>query len=423
MNFLDLQDKLREYKPRYEDETSITFYLEPTKRPEECENCFEKNTLVKHGNVNNREIRDTNFSGKFVGLSIKTPRYRCKNCGKTQIHKFSFIHEKRAVTNRLAKSIGKKSLDSSYSKIAQEYGFDGSHTVRRIGNEYLEELRNSPIMPPDSLAVLIVEVKEKDRLFFIDLDTYETGPSIIDIQDKVSDSAITTTFEERFEKNNIKMVLIEPYKNLKRWINGHLYQKNPEYIVFGPGILKENEERFREVFEMFTLNDIYYLTPKPLTTHGNKSTLQKFSKENKSFEPYYEFIKSTNLSFDNKCGSFTNLARTITVGNEHLELLEEHIENIDSLYEPISKYDTYSSKWNSLHEDIEKIVRKIEKQGNGYSYDALKNRLLYFNSATKPAVYSSSSEVVRYMQTGGKLPIVSGFHVPIIELLKEFSDN
>lgn len=425
MNFLDLLDDFIESEPRKENETSIIFNLEPKVKMAFCPLCKRKDTLIRHGYAPNREVRDTNFSGKFVELHIKTPRYKCKSCDKTCTHIFESIHPRRQMTKRLVESIERKSMYNSLTEIATEFGLADIQTVKRIGDNFLEEMQNEPIKTPEELGVLIVSMKNVDRLFFIDLKGDGKGPSIIAIQDKVSVRQVNEAFN-RIKTNDIDMVLTEARCNLWRWISMNI---SAEYklIIYGPSVLWENERLLRTIFEKLSTETVHYLTDSELSSIKNKETLKELAEVNTEFKPYYDYFVDTNLSYDKQRGSYKELAMTISVGikNNKINLLKEYIENVIQLNDNISAYDSFDGSLEEIYQDLLEIIKTIEIQGNGYSYEALKNRVLFSTRATKRAVFESPMNLSRIelsevLKGTRELPLKSGFGVPIALLKEEF---
>lgn len=430
LTFLLLPDNFREHAPRVENETSIVFYLEPIDRPKECPKCKELGTLIKHGEDKPREIRDTDSGGKFVGLVIKTPRYKCKSCNKTSTHKFESIHESRQMTKRLVESIEKKSTYESLTSIAEGLGFKDIQTVKRIADNYLEEMNKSPLKTPKKLAVVILHMKDKNRLFFIDLETYNNEPSIIDIQSSVSVSKIINVFK-RLNTEEIDIVLTEAHMKLWRWIKlNSSPNSNYQFIIHGRSLLKENEQQIRDVFELMAKGTDYSISKRGLNTNQNKDKMMKLATENESFKPYLNFYESTNQDFDKSRGFYKNLASAINVGrkNKNLDLLNDYFINIINLKDPIIAYDALNNKYDDLYLNLERIIKNVEKEGPGHSYDILRNRILYGSKATKRPTFVSpaklsNSELIDIMTFGKSLPLKRGFHVPISELIEIFKDD
>jgi len=84
-------------------------------------------------------VKDLPMHGKRVGIYIDTRRYRCKSCRKTFYEQLPEINEKRSMTNRLVDWIGKQSVKRTFASIADEVGVVEG-TVRLIFKDYVADL-------------------------------------------------------------------------------------------------------------------------------------------------------------------------------------------------------------------------------------------------------------------------------------------
>ncbi|MHB8253598.1 MAG: ISL3 family transposase [Acidiferrobacter sp.] len=84
-------------------------------------------------------VRDLPMDGKRVGLYINTRRYRCKGCQKTFYESLPEIDGRRMMTNRLVAWIGKESVKRTFASIAQEVGVTEG-TIRLIFKDYVSDL-------------------------------------------------------------------------------------------------------------------------------------------------------------------------------------------------------------------------------------------------------------------------------------------
>jgi transposase len=87
-------------------------------------------------------VKDLPMHGKRVGIYIDTRRYRCKSCGKTFYETLPEINEKRLMTSRLVAWIGQQAVKNTFSRIAEEVGVVEG-TVRRIFKDYVADLEKS----------------------------------------------------------------------------------------------------------------------------------------------------------------------------------------------------------------------------------------------------------------------------------------
>lgn len=108
-----------------------------TQAPASCPHCH-------HGRFDGfgrREqmVKDLPMHGKRVGIYVDTRRYRCKSCGKTFYETLPAVNERRLMTNRLVDWIGKQAVRRTFASIAEEVGVVEG-TIRLIFKDYVAEL-------------------------------------------------------------------------------------------------------------------------------------------------------------------------------------------------------------------------------------------------------------------------------------------
>ena len=108
--------------------------------PEICPTCGG-NEIVGFGR-NEQLVKDLPIHGKRVGIYFDTRRYRCKVCSKTFLDQHPDFHPERAMTARLVKWIGKQSIKRTFASIAEETGVVEG-TIRNIFRDYINELEKT----------------------------------------------------------------------------------------------------------------------------------------------------------------------------------------------------------------------------------------------------------------------------------------
>ena len=134
-NILNLPD----YKVVRVEETDHDYHItaEVSNPPSVCPSC-RSDSLRGHGR-NEQVIRDMPTHGKRVGIYVDTRRWRCQSCGKTFMESLPAVNAKREMTDRLTKWIGQQSLKRTFASIADEVGID-EKTVRNIFRDYINDL-------------------------------------------------------------------------------------------------------------------------------------------------------------------------------------------------------------------------------------------------------------------------------------------
>lgn len=134
-NILNLPD----YKVVRVEETDHDYHItaEVSNPPRACVACGS-DRLIGHGR-NEQVIRDMPMHGKRMAIYVDTRRWRCQSCGKTFMESLPAVNAKREMTDRLTKWIGQQSLKRTFASIADDTGLD-EKTIRNIFRDYINEL-------------------------------------------------------------------------------------------------------------------------------------------------------------------------------------------------------------------------------------------------------------------------------------------
>lgn len=135
MNLLNLPD----FKVQRVEESDHDYhvYAEASNTPSACNHC-SSSRLIGHGR-NEQVIRDLPTHGKRLAIYVDTRRWRCQDCGKTFMEMLPAVNAKREMTDRLVKWIGQQSLKRTFASIADDTGLD-EKTIRNIFRDYVNEL-------------------------------------------------------------------------------------------------------------------------------------------------------------------------------------------------------------------------------------------------------------------------------------------
>ena len=134
-NLLNLAD-LKVQKVE-ESDHDYHVYAEASNTPSACNHCSSRR-LIGHGR-NEQVIRDLPTHGKRLAIYVDTRRWRCQDCGKTFMETLPAVNAKREMTDRLVKWIGQQSLKRTFASIADDTGLD-EKTIRNIFRDYVNEL-------------------------------------------------------------------------------------------------------------------------------------------------------------------------------------------------------------------------------------------------------------------------------------------
>lgn len=100
-----------------------------------CEHCG-KYGIIGFGR-REQIIKDLPRLGKRSSIYVETRRWRCKHCGKTFYENLPHMDEKRRMTDRLVQWIGEQAVRRTYSSVADEVGVTEG-TIRLVFAEYVQ---------------------------------------------------------------------------------------------------------------------------------------------------------------------------------------------------------------------------------------------------------------------------------------------
>ena len=124
------------------DSTEHDYHIvaEPAEPRRSCPHCQSANTI----GFGRREqlVKDLPIHGKRVGIYVDTRRFQCRECNRTFFEGLPDVDERRAMTTRLVKWIGQQSLKRTFTSIAEEVGITEG-TVRLIFKDFVAELEKT----------------------------------------------------------------------------------------------------------------------------------------------------------------------------------------------------------------------------------------------------------------------------------------
>ncbi|MBC7293925.1 MAG: ISL3 family transposase [Thermoleophilia bacterium] len=124
-----------------ETEHDYHVYAETRGDAPPCSHCGSTSNVRGHGR-NPQVIRDLPMHGKRVGIYVDSRRWRCFDCGKTFMEPLPATNAKREMTDRLVKWVGQQSLKRTFASLAEETGLD-EKTIRNIFKDHVEELEKT----------------------------------------------------------------------------------------------------------------------------------------------------------------------------------------------------------------------------------------------------------------------------------------
>lgn len=122
-----------------EDNHDYHVRVETRQAPKVCACCGSHN-IIGSGRRENL-VKDLPMHGKRVGIYVNLRRMKCHACGKTFSESLPDVDDKRGMTNRLLEWTGKQSVKRTFTSIADEVGISEA-SVRSVFKDYVAKLES-----------------------------------------------------------------------------------------------------------------------------------------------------------------------------------------------------------------------------------------------------------------------------------------
>ena len=108
--------------------------------PKRCSECFST-SIVGFGR-REQLVKDLPIHGKRVGIYLNTRRMKCNECNKTFSERLPEVDERRSMTRRLVDWIGKQAVRRTFSSIAEDVGVTEG-TIRLVFKDYVSDVEKT----------------------------------------------------------------------------------------------------------------------------------------------------------------------------------------------------------------------------------------------------------------------------------------
>lgn len=386
--------------------------LKNEKRPAVCPECDTAGGIVKHGTTADRIVHDFNIGGLRVDIMLRPPRYKCRLCDKTFVYKYDDIMENQQFTKRLYTHLRELVLSHPFLEVSKEYGISDT-TAANILRDYAKELEHDRVIKaPRVLGIDEKHIVHKMRGVFTDI---ENGTLLEMTENNRKDTVIRVIESMDSYDTNIKYVTMDmsmPYvkaveeclPNAKIIIDKyHVIQQLYKNIK---QCKKEITQKLKTNIEKMPESDDKVRKSKLLTRMGKNPYLFKFGQEKLK-----ELPRSASLMCE-LCNEFDEIrllykfkleaeriysAQNAKEADAYINDLirdtptEEAFRECAMFCNMLSRWRAYILNYfitedkytNAATEGLNSLIGAINSLGRGYSFDILRIKSLYHESATK----------------------------------------
>lgn len=359
---------------------------EPLESNRTCPQCSSVNAV----GFGRREqmVKDLPIHGKRVGIYIDAKRFQCRDCSRTFFETLPDVDERRSMTRRLLGWIGQQSLKRTFTGIAEEVGITEG-TVRLIFKDFVAELERTVkfetpkwmgideihLIKPrgvitnienntvvellanrnqDTIAKYLTGLKGKDKVQYVAMDMWRPYKTAVNA---VLPQAIVV-----IDKFHIVKMANEAMEKVRKSMRADLTLKQKRGLMHDRFVLLKREHDLTDK-ERFNLDG--WVQNYPLL--GEAYRLK---------EAFYGVYEAKSQS--DAVRAYEQWQKSIPPElHDHFHELTRAFQN---WMPDILAYFTHPVT-NAYTESLNNLIRVMDRMGRGYSFEALRAKILFTEGA------------------------------------------
>jgi transposase len=383
VNILNLPNwKVLELKEGRYDFRIVAEYTVPNRF---CPHCDSR--AISRNGSRPALFNDLPIHGKQVRIEVIRQRYLCKGCGKSSSQRLPDVDSKRDATARLVRYVSEQSLKRTFASIAEEIG-STPNTVRNIYQEYVRSLDLSyKPAPLEWLGIaeiyairrprcVLTNVKERlllDVLPARDLtvvsrrllalpDRQRVQVVTVDMWPGYRDAALHHLPQAKIvvDKSDVLRLANQGLDSVRKTLRGKLSAKRRRVLANDRSILTRRHHEL-EGFEKIILEGWTKAFPVLGQAYALKEGLYNIYDTRDRYEArerYQAWLMSVLGPLE---AAFRELISALRNWEPYI----------------LAYFDQSPRVVNAYTESINSLIRHVQRDGRGYSFEALRVKLLY----------------------------------------------
>jgi transposase len=354
-----------------------------------CTNCRSRE-VVGYGRVEVL-VHDLPMHGKRVGIYVDARRFKCKSCSKTFMEHLPEVNANRWMTERLVKWVGQRSLTNTFTSIAEEIGVTEG-TIRNVFSDYVTELeRTIRFETPKWMGIDEIHIIQKPRAVISNLHN-NTAVNLLPNRNK---KTIATYLSNLKDKHTVQYVAMDMWRPYREAVNDVI--PDAKVVVDKFHVVRMANVAMESVRKSLRAD----LSPKQRRglMHDRFVLLRRQSQltDQESFnldgwtKNYPLLGEAYRLKED-----FFNIYQASSKQQAQIRY-EQWLKSIPAElrghYEPIitawSNWQTFILEYfnhpitNAYTESLNSLIRVLNRLGRGYSFEALRAKILFSRDSHK----------------------------------------
>ncbi len=383
MNLLNLPDWNVE---RVEDSArDYRVHATYTPEPGHCHACGLFARLYHHG-TREQLLMDLPSHGKRVGILLTRKRYRCQDCQKTFLQPLPDVDERSQMTRRLVRYVEEQSVRKTFTAVADEVGVS-EKTVRNLFRAYVERLdRTTVFETPEWMGMDEIHLLKKPRAVFTNIKER----TIIAVLEKRTKKVVLAHLKAMPDKERVEVVTMDmwnPYYDAVREAmpDAAIIIDRFHVVRMASAAIETVRKSLRAGLEAKTRRKLMHdrfillrrnkdLKPEQKETLGQWSEMFPLLAEAyKLKEDFYDLWAIPSKA--DAIAAYEKWERSIK-GTELLTAFQPVLTAVYNWRDPIFAYWDHRAT-NALTEALNGVAKLMQRQGRGYSFEAIRAKMLY----------------------------------------------
>lgn len=332
-----------------------------------------------------QEFVDTPMHGKRVDIVVKRQRYKCQGCGGTYYADIPHMHSKHRMTQRCYDYIVKNGAKRPWKALGEELGID-PQTVSDIWNQWADaELAKVTPATPDWMGIDELFIMGKYRCVI----TNVREKALVTMLPSRELGMLQVYFADKFEAAKVQVVTMDmwaPYKaavkasfpNAKIVVDRfHVMQHASKAVETVRKVLRAQQDRAHRISMLGDRWLVLTATEKLSSMQRVRldALLEQYPTLKEAYElkeSFRDVWKTTDRATAEAEFAMWKMRAEASAGRAAWQPLLRAFEN---WHEEIFAYLDWRLT-NAYTESFNALARRMDRGGNGYSFEGLKKRLL-----------------------------------------------
>ena len=376
----------------HEDEHDYQISADSIHAPVACSNCQSHN-LIGFGR-REQLINDLPIHGKRVGIYVNARRMKCRSCNKTFTEELPDINTGHKMTQRLVKWIGEQSINRTFISVAEEVGIAES-TVRTIFRNYINQLEEQiRFETPKWMGIDEIHIIKKPRCV---ISNIEHNTAVEVLSDRTKKTVIN--YLQRLENSDkVRYVAMDMWKPYRDAIQAALPDATIVIDKFHvvrmandalDKIRKEHRSQLTQKQRRGLMRERYVLLKRRHALNQEDAfKLDGWSKNYPMLGAAYDAKEAFYSIWDLDSKIDAQHAYEIWKNGLPEEIkpgYSDLIRAVDNWHQHIFTYWDHPVT-NAYTESLNSLIRIMNRLGRGYSFEALRAKILFAHGSYKKKV-------------------------------------